>query len=79
VKRALDLVAAAGTRSGLRWLRWLRWLRVAVSALVVLGCVGFILVGANSPADPYLTHHYLPGTGPPGAAHRAPSHPASHP
>ena len=62
------LLAAVSTPVGLRWLR------VGVWALVVLGCVGFFLVGANSPADPYLTNHYLPGTRPPAASH-GPSHP----
>ena len=68
MQRARDLAAVAGTPTVLRWLR------VAVSALVVLGCIGFLLVGANSPADPYLTNHYLPGTGPSVPSHR-PSHP----
>lgn len=43
----------------------LRWLRSAVWTVFLLGCVAFLVQGANRPADPHLTNNYLPGYSPP--------------
>ena len=44
---------------------WVRWLRSVVWGLVLLGCLAFLVEGANRPADPRLTNHLLPGFSPP--------------
>jgi hypothetical protein len=49
----------AGSEPGVRWLRAVVWLLVALTVLA------FLVQGANRPADPYLTNHYLPGYRPP--------------
>lgn len=47
---------AAATTAGLRWL----WR--AVVALLVLGLLGFLVTGANGPADPHLGASSAPST-----------------
>ena len=49
----------AGTEAGLRWLRSAVWV------VFLAGCLGFLVHGANRPADPYLTNQYVPGQSPP--------------
>ena len=49
----------AGSEPGVRWLRSVVW------AVLVLGCLAFLVAGADSPPDPYLTNHVLPGFSPP--------------
>lgn len=62
--RTRRLLVVTGTLSGQRRLRGL------VSCLLVAAVLGFLVVGANGPRDPYLTNQYLPGTGPAAPAGR---------
>jgi hypothetical protein len=39
-------------------------IRAAVWLLLMAALLDFLVQGANRPADPYLTNHYLPGTAP---------------
>lgn len=59
------LLTHAGVEPGLRWVR------AAVWALLVVAVLGFLVQGANRPADPYLTRQHLPGYTPPASV----SHP----
>ena len=51
------------TRAGSEW--GLRWFRSVVWTLLLLGCLAFLVAGANGPADPHLTNRFLPGFAPP--------------
>ena len=63
--RVHRFLTGTGTEGGLRWLRSAVWV------VLLAGCLGFLVQGANRPADPYLTNHYLPGYSPPATV----SHP----
>lgn len=54
------LADAAATERGIAWLRR------AVVALLVLGALGFVVLGANRPADPRLAPPGATGAGAPG-------------
>lgn len=57
----------------------LRWVRAAVSIVLVAGFLGFLVEGADRPADPYLTNHVLPGYRPPAVSPAPPTTGVSHP